>query len=318
MEPDVRDAVVDFVNHWHQRTRLPFKTFAAWLGIHLSKFYSWQERYGKENFHNGIIPRDFWIEPWEKERIIEYYREHEQDGYRRVTYMMLDEDVVAVSPATVYRVLSAAGELRRWNSRSASTKGTGFQQPLKPHEHWHIDVSYINVCSTFYYFIGVLDGCSRAIVHWDIRTSMTEQDIELVLQAALEKFPGVAPRIISDNGSPFIARDFKEFIRVTGMSHVRTSPHYPQSNGKLERFHRTLKHEAVRPRTPLSLRDARRVVAEFIEYYNTRRLHSALHYVTPLDKLNGMEETILSARDAKLNAARARRKRQRESSLLAA
>jgi hypothetical protein len=99
------------------------------------------------------------------------------------------------------------------------------------------------------------------------------------------------------------------------MTHVRTSPHYPQSNGKLERFHRTIKHECIRPHTPVSLEDAKRLVAEFIRSYNTERLHSSIGYITPLDKLNGKEEEIFKARDMKLEAARAARKREREHSI---
>ena len=205
----------------------------------MSKFYSCCERYGKDNDHNGKIPRDYWLQEWEKQRIIEFYREHSTEGYRRVSYLMLDKGLVAVSPATTYRVLANAGLLKRRNDTKSTSKGKGFAQPLKPHEHWHIDVSYLNICGTFYYFICILDGCSRYVVHWDIRESMTEADVTLVIQRARELFPGTSPRIISDNGPQFIAKDFKEFIRVSGMTHVRTSPHYPQSNGKLERFHRT-------------------------------------------------------------------------------
>jgi len=145
-----------------------------------------------------------------------------------LTFMMLDADVVAVSPSSVWRVLSQAGLLRKWKA-APSKKGTGFQQPSEPHRHWHIDVSYINIAGTFYYLCSVLDGYSRSIVHWDLRESMREADIEIILQAAREKYPEARPRIISDNGPQFIARDFKEFIRVAGMTHVRTSPGYPQS-----------------------------------------------------------------------------------------
>ena len=121
-----------------------------WLGLAVSKFYNWQQRYGKANEHNALIPRDFWLEEKEKQAIIKFYQQKPQEGYRRMTFMMLDQDVVAVSPSSVYRVLNAAGLLRRWNGKQ-SKKGTGFVQPLKPHEHWHIDVSYINICGTFYY-----------------------------------------------------------------------------------------------------------------------------------------------------------------------
>ena len=88
-----------------------------------------------------------------------------------------------------------------------------------------MDVSYINVSGTFYYLCSVLDGCSRYVVHWDLRESMTEADVEIILERAKEKYPEARPRIISDNGPQFIARDFKEFIRISGMTHVRTSPY---------------------------------------------------------------------------------------------
>ncbi|HNO89292.1 MAG TPA: DDE-type integrase/transposase/recombinase, partial [Rhodocyclaceae bacterium] len=119
--------------------------------------------------------------------------------------MMLDDNVVACSPASVYRVLHGAGLLDRW-TRTASRKGTGFVQPEQPHEHWHIDIAYINVSGTFYYLCSVLDGASRYIVHWEIRQSMTEPEVETILQRAREQYPEARPRIISDNGPQFIAR----------------------------------------------------------------------------------------------------------------
>ena len=123
---------------------------------------------------------------------------------------------------------------------------------------------------------------------------------------------GERRRIISDNGPQFIARDFREFIRLCEMTHVRTSPYYPQSNGKLERYHRTIKTDGIRPNTPLSLDDARRIVSNFVRHYNEVRLHSALQYITPADQLAGRAEAILAARDAKLAAAREARKARRQ------
>jgi transposase InsO family protein len=225
--------------------------------------------------------------------------------------MMLDADVVAVSPSSVYRVLHDAGLIKTRNSKS-SLKGKGFQQPLRPHEHWHVDISYINVAGTFFYLCSLLDGCSRFIIHWEIRESMSEADVETIIQRARERFPGVRPRIISDNGPQFIAKDFKEFIRICGMTHVRTSPYYPQSNGKKERWYKTLKGECIRVKTPLSLEDTRRIVADFVGHYNQVRLHSAIGYVAPADKLAGREAIIFAERDRTLNAARERRKAARE------
>ena len=209
--------------------------------------------------------------------------------------------------------MTQAGLLNQWN-RKESKKGTGFVQPLKAHEHWHIDISYINICGTFYYLCSLLDGFSRYIVHWEIREAMTEADVEIILQRAREKFPDATPRIISDNGPQFIAKDFKEFIKISGMTHVKTSPYYPQSNGKLERYHRTIKGTCIRVNTPLSLSDAERLIVDFVDHYNHRRLHSAIGYVAPKDKLEGRAETILATRDSKLAAAREARKAQRKAS----
>ena len=140
---------------------------------------------------------------------------------------------------------------------------------------------------------------------------MTEADVEIIVQKAHEQFPGAHPRIISDNGPQFIAKDFKEFIRICGMTHVRTSPYYPQSNGKIERWHGSIKSECIRPGCPLSLDDARRLVANYIQHYNNERLHSAIGYITPKDKLAGRAEMIFTERDHKLEMAREARKAKR-------
>jgi hypothetical protein len=191
-------------------------------------------------------------------------------------------------------------------------KGTGFVQPLAAHEHWHVDVSYLNVAGTFYFLCSVLDGFSRFIVHHEIREKMEESDVEIILQRARETYSDARPRIITDNGPQFLAREFKEFIRLAGMTHVKTSPYYPQSNGKIERWHKTLKSESIRPRVPLSLEEARRIVAEYVRYYNTVRLNGAIGYLTPQDMLAGRAAEIFATRDQKLAAAREERQRRRQ------
>jgi len=277
------------------------------LGLAPGKYHDWQRRYGQKNRHNGLVPRDFYLLAWERQCIVEYARAHPDEGYRRMTYMMLDEGVVATSPSSVYRVLKSEGLLQDSTSKP-SRKGQGFEQPLKAHEHWHIDISYINVAGTFYYLCSILDGYSRYIVAWAIKPQMTEADVELVVQKAHEAYPDARPRIISDNGPQFIARDFRDYIRERQMTHVRTSPFYPQSNGKLERWHQSLKSECIRRNCPVSLEDAQKLVRVYIVYYNGVRLHSALGYITPKDKLEGREQTIFSARKSSLEAARATRK----------
>jgi putative transposase len=301
---------VDFVRRWSEKTEIGAGRFIGWLDIAASKFYDWRERYGKVNEHNGWVPRDFWLEDWEKQAITGFHLKNPLEGYRRLTFMMLDADIVAVSPTSVWRVLGQAGLLSRWDGKP-SKKGTGFEQPLAAHQHWHIDESYINISGTFYYL------CRRPRwlqpIHRQLGSGVDDGgDIEIILQAAKEKYPAARPRIISDNGLQFIARDFKEFIRISGMTHVRTSPYYPQSNGKIERWHKSLKGECIRPGTPLSLEDARRLVQGYVEHYNNVRLNSAIGYITPKDMLAGRQQEIHAERDRKLEEARKQRQIRRQ------
>ena len=136
-----------------------------WIGIGRSKYQDWVTRFGKVNEHNAWVPRDHWLTEDEIMRICNFARAHPNEGYRRMTFMMLDADVVACSPSSVYRVLKKAG-LLSGQTPNVTKKGTGYVQPLKPHQEWHVDVSYLNIAGTFYFLCSILDGFSRFIVHW--------------------------------------------------------------------------------------------------------------------------------------------------------
>lgn len=165
MEPDVRDAIVDFIRKWVEKTGFTIERLLHWLELSAGKYYDWAQRCGKTNRHNGWAPRDFWLADWEKQAILDFQQRYPVEGYRRLAYMMIDADVVAVSPSSVFRVLRDAGRLSYF-PRQPSKKGTGFIQPLRPHEHWHIDIAHINIHGTFYYLCAVLDSASRYIVDW--------------------------------------------------------------------------------------------------------------------------------------------------------
>lgn len=310
IEPDIRDKIVEYVNYISERSSLSRRQLIQWLGIQSSRFYDWVDRLGEPNHHNGKTPKVHWILPEERESIISYYKRQHEKGYRRLTYMMLDEDVVAVSPTTTYRVLSKAELLNRWAPPTVG-KGQGFKQPLEPHDHWHVDISYVNILGTIYFLICVLDGASRYILHHELRANMTEYDVEITIQCAKEKFPDANPRVISDNGGQFISKEFREFIRLSGFTHVRTSPHYPQSNGKLERFHGTIKREEIRRTGYLSIQDARKHIEKYVDHYNRVRLHSALYYLTPEDVLMGRVKERIKEREEKLERAKLYRQEMR-------
>ena len=258
------------------------------------------------NNHNSTIPRSSWTTAEERERVLQYYFENPLEGYRRLSYMMIDCDIVALSPSTVYRILKSAGVIGK-STNKKSKKGTGFVQPTTPHEHWHIDICYININGTFYYMFTIIDGYSRFILYWEIHESMTEKQIELILERAKEIFPGVTPRIISDNGPQFISKDFKEYIKLSGMTHVRTTPYYPQSNGKVERVQKTIKQQTIRKKAPESLKGARVDVKIYVDHYNNERLHSSIGYIAPIDMLNGNGKEIKEERKKKIEEAKVKR-----------
>ena len=133
------------------------------IGLKKVTYYRWLKRAGQPNHHNGKIPKSHWLTPEELKKIEGYAREHYsfndyylRDGYRRITYNMLDEDIVAASPSSVYRVLKRAGLLNLWNTAKKNQKGSGFKQPDGPHKHWHTDIKYLNFNGSFLFLISVM------------------------------------------------------------------------------------------------------------------------------------------------------------------
>ena len=176
VELDVREQVIGLIRTYRPKTELPVKWFLGRLGVKCSRYYSWLDREGQPNQHNGEIPRGHWILDWEREAIIRYAEDHPGEGYRRLTYMMLDDNIAAVSPSTTYRVLKQAGLLNKYNKVKKTAKGLGFDQPTAAHQHWHTDIKYVNFYGTFLFFISVIDGYCRYMVHHELRLSMQEYD----------------------------------------------------------------------------------------------------------------------------------------------
>jgi len=301
---------VEYIIQINRKTEIKIKQLVKWLGITSSKYYSWREeqiRVDKKHNDGYNIPKSHWILGWERQAIIDYAKEHIGEGYRRLTYMMIDENIVFVSPSSVYRVLKKAGLLNKWNIVKTKSKGKGFFQPEKFNEHWHTDIKYVNFRGTFLFLISVIDGYSRYIIHHELRTHMQETDVEIVIQRALEKYPDAKPRLITDNGPQYVSKDLSQFLKIVGLQHIKTSVMYPQSNGKIERFHRTIQSECIKKHSLIDLEDARNQISRYIDYYNTRRLHSSLFYLTPDDFVNGRVDTRLKERKEKLLLAKKNR-----------
>lgn len=305
LSPQTREEIIAYLSYWRKRTGLALATMLTWLTLSQARYYAWLKM---KPVAARCVPKSHWLLPWEVQAIIAYRHEHPREGYRPLTYKMLDDDIVAVSPASVYRVLHNAGLLWPNAKKHAKAKGRGFEQPQKPHEHWHLDISYINFKGTFVYLIALIDGYSRYLVHYEIRLSVEALDVELLIEHAREKFPGVTPVLITDNGPQFIAKDFKSYLGFVGITHRRTRFYYPQSNGKVERAFLTIKSEGLSRNSVIDLDDLKQQIEAFINYYNTQRLHSALGYITPHDMLNGKQEQIFKTRQIKLRDAAEKRK----------
>jgi hypothetical protein len=283
-------------------TGIALLTLAVFAGLSRRTFREWLSRREEQTKHNGHIPRNHWVTPFEQEAIIKYCEDRMELGYRTLCWHMVDENIAAVSPATVYNVLKKSGLTKKWAEISEEAK-KGFEQPKAIHEQWHIDFSYIRVCGVFYYFVSVMDGYSRKILSWDLCQSMEGLWAEIAVAKAKEKYPIAKPRIITDNGSQFISKDFWELTRLLEIEHTFTSPGHPQSNGKLERFHKTLKSEHVRTSAYFCYEDAKERMGRWIEYYNGKRLHAALCYLPPEDVFQGLKEKRLAERRKKMHTA---------------
>jgi putative transposase len=289
------------------------------LGLLKTLYYRWRQRRARGELED-VAPKPvdlYQATPEEEEAVKGFALSHPKDGYRRLAWMMVDQDVAHLSPSSVYRILDRNNLLSRWKARRSV--GTKPEPPTAPHQRWHTDIMYLWVSGRWYFFIGVLDGYSRYIVHWELLASMRAEDVTLVILAALEKYPGVLPCLIHDNGTQFTSKEFRALIKQFSLKQIHIRIHHPQSNGKMERFHRTLRDEGLSDQEPENQLQARDIIAEWVTHYNQERLHAGLSYLTPEDWLAGRDKQRLEERQQKLETARKRRyqlnvKRQKEQS----
>ena len=286
------------------------KTLSDFLGMHIQKLSEWGSN--KIRKPKSVIPKSHWSTPEERNAVVEFKKENMNIGYVRLTWIMIDRNIAYLSPSSVYRILVNAALNNKWTKPAGEPKKVGFDQPTQVHEHWHTDISYINFKGTFVYLISVLDGYSRTILSWDIRTSMESYDVQIVLWRACDKWlnpnPSKNPRLITDNGSQFLTSEFKSMLKEFSMTNVRTSVNHPQSNGKLERFHGTIKSESIRNMPKFTLQQMKDEIEDWIQFYNNERLHSSLQYVAPMDVLEGRQDSILTERKRKLLEGKQMRK----------
>jgi transposase InsO family protein len=303
--------VLALVTRTRERTGWPVRRILARLGLAGSTYRDWRARAERAALADRppVAPALDAILPEEAAAVTRYALAHPKDGYRRLAWQMLDADVAALSPSSVYRVLRDADLLYRW--KRAGRGGERPAAPTRVHERWHTDLMYLRVGDAWYFLVTVLDAYSRYVVHWELLASMTALDVRYVLQHALEA-TGAHPRLVTDNGAQFTAAEFKDLVRRFAVEHIRIRTYHPESNGLVERFHRSTR-EALGDAALRTWTRAQALVGAWVAEYNEVRLHAGLGYLTPAEYYRGDPAARQAERPAKLERGRVeRRRRNRE------
>ena len=267
------------------------------LGIPKSSYYRW--RRGKPQTSRGRP----WnrITPNEEKRILAVAKEYPDLSSRQLSAWITDHEGFAVSESTVYRILRREGLVKRQETQLMAADEY-HTKTKRPHQMWATDASYFRVVGWgYYYLVTVMDDYSRFILAWKLQKDMSANSLIEVVQAAVD-VTGMTDvpvedrtRLLSDNGAGYVSRTFRDYLRLVGIGHILAAPYHPQTNGKLERYHRSIKREVNQ--VPYELPgQLERAIADFVDYYNYRRYHKALGNVTPADVLYGRREGILLRR----------------------
>jgi transposase InsO family protein len=268
------------------------------LGIPKSSYYRWRQ--GQPDSGNRKRPWNQ-ITPEEDDKILAVAREYPDLSSRQLAAWTTDNAGFAVSESTVYRILRREGLVKRQETQLMAANEY-HTKTTRPHQMWATDASYFRVVGWgYYYLVTVMDDYSRFILAWKLQKDMSANSLIEVIQKAVDA-TGMTDvpvedrtRLLSDNGAGYICRAFRDYLHLVGIRHILAAPFHPQTNGKLERYHQSIKREMNQ--VPYELPgQLERAIADFVEYYNFRRYHKALGNVTPADVLQGRREEILQRR----------------------
>ena len=254
------------------------------------------------------------LSPPEEAAVSAAARESPEWSSRQLATWITDHLRLSVGGSTVYRLLKREGLVKPPDMKLLA--GKEYQRKTSgPHQMWATDASYFRVVGWgYYYMVTVMDDYSRSILAWKLQVDMTADPFIQVVQVAVD-ITGMTEvpledrtRLLSDNGSGYVSRAFQDYLSLVGIRHIRAAPYHPQTNGKLERYHQSIKQEVnqVPYEAPGDLEEA---ITGFVDYYNNRRYHKALGNVTPDDVLHGRREEILITRKEVKAQTLARRKR---------
>ncbi len=287
-----------------EETRWGKRKLLAQLQVPRSTYYRWRARelQGKQECP-AVSTRVPWnrLSPPEEATVLTAARESPEWSSRQLATWITDHLSLSVGESTVYRLLKREGLIKPLEMQLLA--GKEYQRKTSsPHQMWATDASYFRVTGWgYYYMVTVMDDYSRSILAWKLQLDMTSDSLIQVVQLAIDA-TGMSEvpledrtRLLSDNGSGYVSRAFRNYLRLVGIRHILAAPYHPQTNGKLERYHKSIKNEVnqVPYEVPGDLEVA---IAGFVDYYNHRRYHKALGNVTPDDVLRGRREGILIRR----------------------
>jgi transposase InsO family protein len=283
----------------------------AELGISRRTYYNWVR--GQREGKGSRIPWNK-LRGEEEEAVLSAARASPELSPRQLAFGLVDEGGISVSESTVYRILKREGLVKRVEARGFAAGDEYRWKTKRPNQMWATDCSYLKVFGWgYYYLITVMDDYSRYILSWDLKTDMRASSLIEVVQGAIDvtgmdRVP-IKDRtsLLSDNGAGYVSRAFGDYLNLLGIRHILASPYHPQTNGKVERYQRTLKGQVCQLpyEAPSELRES---IERFVDYYNHRRYHEALHNVTPADVYQGRRVGILARREAvKDNALQVRK-----------
>lgn len=291
--------------YWCQRAGISQRDSCRLLGLREERFSRWRHKRVFQRKRPGRTLHK--LLPEEREQIVDFRKQNPEGGYRMIHAQLVDAGIVYVSPCTVYRVLSSAELLLERAKPGTRAKKSGFVQPKEVHEHWHTDFTYLKIEGVQNYLFTVIDGYSRVLLAWGLFTDATEAQAQIVIERAREQMKATPKRIISDNGGQYTSDETTLYFHNNEIQHVRTSPNYPQSNGKQERYYKTFKEATLKRITRSTRKEALEAIEKHMYEYNNVRLHSTIGYVTPMQKLRGEEPAITARRKALAREAAASR-----------
>jgi len=308
-----------------EESSLSAKRTLAQIGVSRSSFYAWYRRFLKGGY-DGLAPRhkrlnQIWnrIPDWERDRVVALAREYPERSCREIACLVTDRFGYFTSESSVYRILKAKGLVSSPVYRILSAADQFEHPTTRVNELWQTDFTYFKIINWgWYYLLSVLDDYSRYIIAWRLCTGMGAAEVKKTLDMAIAT-TGIShvnvyhrPRLLSDNGPSFISSELRDYLSTHGMGHTRTRPYHPMTQGKIERYHRSMKNLILLENyyTPEELSYQ---VGRWVDYYNNHRYHEAIGNVTPSDRFFGRDKQILERRQkVKEDTMRLRRKLNRE------